>query len=100
MQYCIGNHLDGNIDLSYCRLDQISYSALGYLLEQYRGASRVVDLRLCDNDDEDCRILLNSLLSRYNNSSNFDLILHYNNIADKSSSLIASLLAIIKLSIH
>ena len=89
----VGNHLDGNIDLSFCRLDQISCSALGYLLEQYRGASRVVDLRLCDIDDEGCRILLNSLLSRYDNSSKFDLILHHNNITDKSSSLIASLLS-------
>ena len=64
-----------------------------YLLEQYRGALRVVDLSYCDIDDEACRILLNLLLSCYDNSSKFDLILHHNNITDKSSSLIASLLS-------
>ena len=88
----VGNHLDGNIDLSLCRLDQISCSALGYLLERYRGALKVVNLRWCDIGDEGCRILLNSLLSRHDNSSKFDLILHHNKITDKSSSLIASLL--------
>ena len=88
----VGNHLDGNIDLSVCRLDQISCSALGYLLEQYRGALRVVDLWDCHIDDEGCRILVNSLLSRHDNSSKFELNLHDNEISDKSS-LIASLLS-------
>ena len=35
--HVVGNHLDGNIDLSYCKLDQISCSALGYLLERCQG---------------------------------------------------------------
>ena len=30
--HVVGNHLDGNIDLSVCKLDQISCSVLGYLL--------------------------------------------------------------------
>ena len=88
----VGNHLDGNIDLSVRKLNQISCSALGYLLEQYRGALKVVDLSYCGIDDEGCRILLNSLLSRHDNSK-FELILRDNNITDKSSSLIASLLS-------
>ena len=91
----VGNHLDGNVDLSVCTLDQISCSALGYLLEQYRGALKVVQLQYCRIDDECCRILLNSLLSRHDNSysSKLELILHYNEITDKSSSLIALLLS-------
>ena len=92
----VGNHLDGNIDLSGCRLDQISCSALGYLLEQYRGALKVIRLVYCHIDDKCCRILLNSLLSRHDNSSSsskFELILDRNKITDKSSSLIASLLS-------
>ena len=68
----VGNHLDGNIDLSYWRLDQISCSALGYLLEQYRGALRIVDLSFCFIGDEGCRIVLNSLLSRHDNSLKFE----------------------------
>ena len=89
----VGNHFDGSIDLSWFRLDQISCSALGYLLKQYRGALKVVELNNCYIDDECCRILLNSLLSRYDNSYSpkFELIL--NEITDKSSSLIASLLS-------
>ena len=89
----VGNHLDGNIDLSLCRLDQISCSALGYLLEQYRGALKVVQLSSCYIDDEGCRILLNSLSSRHDNSSKFELILHGNKITDQSSSIVASLLS-------
>ena len=91
----VGNHLDGSIDLSWCRLDQISCSALGYVLKEYRGALRGVDLYFCHIDDDCCRILLNSLLSRHDNSysSKFELILHNNGITDKSSSLIASLLS-------
>ena len=89
----VSNHLDGNINLSFCKLDQISCSALGYLLEQYRGALKVLDLTFCDIGDEGCRILLNSLLLRHDNSSNFELNLFNNEITDKSSSLIASLLS-------
>ena len=86
----VGNHLDGIIDLSWCRLDQISCSALGYLLEQCRGALRVIQFSYCYIGDEGCRILLNSLLSHHDNSK-FTLGLHNNEITDKSSSLIASL---------
>ena len=91
----VGNHLDGNIDLSLCRLDQISCSALGYLLEQYRGALRVIQFSYCYIGDEGCRILLNSLLSRHDNGyySKFEINLHGNEITDNSSLLIASLLS-------
>ena len=89
----VGNHLDGNIDLSFFRLDQTSCSALGYLLQQYRGALRVVDLGCCDIGDEDCRILLNSLLLHHDNSSKLEFNLDNNYITDKSSLLIASLLS-------
>ena len=91
----VGNHLDGSIDLSACKLDQISCSALGYLLEQYRGTLKLVNLAGCDIDDDGCRILLNSLLSHHDNSysSEFELDLSYNDITDKSSLLIASLLS-------
>ena len=91
----VSNHLDGSIDLLWCRLDQISCSALGYLVEQYIGALKVVQLGFCHIGDEGCMILLNSLLSRQDNSysSKFELILHNNEITDKSSSLIASLLS-------
>ena len=91
----VGNHFDGNIDLSGCTLDQISCNALGYLLKEYRGALNLVQLNNCYIDDDCCRILLNSLLSRHDNSYSpkFELILHNNDITDKSSSLIASLLS-------
>ena len=86
------NHLDGYIDLTRCRLDQISCSALGYLLEQYRGALKLVKLYGCDIGDEGCKILLKSLLSRHENSY-FELNLYYNHITDKSASLITSILS-------
>ena len=91
----VGNHLDDNIDLSWGRLDQISCSALCYLLKEYRGALKVVQLNDCHIGDEGCMILLNSLLSRHDNSysSKFELILSGNEITGKSSSLIASLLS-------
>ena len=89
----VGDHLDGNIDLSYCTLDKLSCSILGYLLEQYSGALRVIQLSGCHIDDEDCGIILNSLLPRHHNP-NFELNLYNNEIADKSSSLIASLLSL------
>ena len=91
--HVVGNHLDGNIDLSLCTLDQISCSALGYLLERCRGA--LVDLSFCLIDDEGCRILLNSLLSHHDKSysSEFEFNLYKNDITDKSFSLLASLLS-------
>ena len=91
----VGNHLDGSIDLLVCELDQISCSALGYLLEQYRGTLKLVNLGGCHIGDDGCRILLNSLLSHHDNSysSEFELNLSYNDITDKSSLLIASLLS-------
>ena len=93
--HVVGNHLDGNIDLSACKLDQISCSALGYLLERCQVPLKRVILAGCDIGDESCRILLNSLLSHHDQSysSEFVLILHGNDITDKSSSLIASLLS-------
>ena len=91
----VGNHLDGDIDLSWRRLDQISCSALGYLLKEYRGALKVIQLDNCHIGDEGCMILLNSLLSRHDNSysSKLEVILDSNKITDKSFSLIASLLS-------
>ena len=92
----IGDHLDGNIDLFWCRLDQIGCSALGFLFEQYRGILKIVNLLGCDIDDDGCRILLNSLLTHHKNTytSELKLYLHYNNITHKSSSLIAYLLSL------
>ena len=91
----VGNHLDGIIDLSWCKLDQISCSALGYLLEQYRGTLKLINLAGCHIGDDGCKILVNSLLSHhdYSYSSAFKLDLSYNDITDKSSVLIASLLS-------
>jgi len=97
------NHLDGNIDLSGCILDQISCSALGYLFEQYRGVLKVVNVGYCHIGDEGCRILLTALMSCNVNSSQLDLRMSGNDITGDSSSIIASLLTsqcpIIKLDI-
>ena len=88
------NHLNGNIDLSFCRLDQIGRTAVGYLLEHCRGALKLVNLCYCQIGDEGFRIVVNSLLSHDNwNGSKFELNLDSNDITDKSSSLIASLLS-------
>ena len=89
----VDSQLDGSIGLSFRELDQISCSALGYLLERCRGT--FVDLNYCHIGDEGCRILLHSLLSHHDNSysSEFELNLHGNDISDKSSSLITSLLS-------
>ena len=99
----LGDHLDGNIDLSSCRLDQISCSALGYLLEQYRGVLKLVDVIGCHIGDEGCRIILTALMSCNDNSSQLHLRMYGNDITDDCSSLIASLLSskypIIKLDI-
>ena len=88
----LGDHLDGNIDLSFCRLDQISCSALGYLLEQYRGVLKLVDVGYCDISDEGCRIILTALMSCNVNSSQLHLRMGGNDITNDCSSLIASLL--------
>ena len=93
--HVVGNHLDGNIDVSYCKLDQISCSALGYLLERCQVSLKLVRLAGCDIGDEGYRILLNSLLSHHDQSysSEFELNLLVNHITDKSSLFIASLLS-------
>ena len=89
----VDSQLDGSIDLSFYKLDQISCSALGYLLERCRGT--LVNLYYCRIGDEGCRILSNSLLSHHDNSysSEFEIDLYDNDITDKSFSLIASLLS-------
>ena len=87
------DHLDGSIDLSWCKLDQISCTAIGYLLKQCRGVLKLVNLAYCHIDDEGCRIILNSLLSLYGHSSKIGLNLDGNDITDKSSSLIASVIS-------
>ena len=91
----VDSQLDGSIDLSFYKLDQISYSALGYLLERCRGILKFIRLRYCDIGNEGCRILLHSLLSHHDNSysSEFELNLNGNDITHKSCSLIASLLS-------
>ena len=93
--HVVGNHLDGNIDLSLCKLDQISCSVLGYLLERCQFSLKLVRLIGCHIDDEGCRMLLRSLLAHHDQSysSEFELDLYGNDITDKSSSLIASLLS-------
>ena len=98
----VGSCLDGNINLSFCILDQIMSTALGYMLEQYRGAVKVVNLGYCHIGDEGCRILFNSLLSRHDNSysSKFELVLVFNDIIDESiSSLLSSNYPITKLDV-
>ena len=92
MCHVVGNHLDGNIDLSFCVLDQMSCSALGYLLKQYNGPLKLIRLVGCHIDDEGSRILLNSLLSRRDNSYSSEFDLCADDITDKSS-LFASLLS-------
>ena len=84
------NHLNGNIDLSFSSLDQISCIAIGYLLEQSRGALKRVDLNFCAIDGGHS-LVINSLLSPYQNfySSKFELNFSHFDNCDKS--LIASL---------
>jgi len=93
--HIVGNHLDGSIDLSFCKLDQSSCISLGYLLEQCRGTLKLFNIAYCFIGDEGCRILLNSLLSHHDNSysSEFELNLDFNEITNQSSSLFASLLS-------
>ena len=101
----LGDHLDGYIDLYNCSLDQISCSALAYLLEQYRGMLKLVDVCWCHIDDHGCAMLLTALMSTSCNAtaSQLDLRMRINNITGDSSSLIALLLSsdypIIKLDI-
>ena len=91
--HVVGYYLDGNIDLSGCKLDQISCCVLCYFLERCRGM--LVNLSYCHIGDVGCEILLNSLLSHHDNpySQEFKLDLYDSHITDKSSSLIASLLS-------
>ena len=83
------NHFNGNIDLSGHTLDQISCTAIGYLLEQSRGALKLFDLTQCEIDDYS--IVISSLLSLCKNfcSSKFELNLDSLNYG--KTSLIASL---------
>ena len=92
--HVLGNHLNGNIDLSGCILDQSSCSASSYLLERCQLSLKLVKFVDCHIGDEGCRILLDSLLSHNDQSysSEFELDLHGNDITVKSYSLIASLL--------
>jgi len=87
-----GDHLDGSIDLSFCKLDEISCSALGYLLERYRKPLKLVDVSGCDIGDQGFRILLKSLMS-CNDCSQLDLRMRSNKITDASNVHIASLLS-------
>ena len=68
------NHFDGSIDLSYYKLDQISCNALGYLLKQYKGILKLLNVCMCDIGDEGCSTILDSLFSQNFNtySSDFD----------------------------
>ena len=86
------NHFNGNINLSWCRLDQISCTAIGYLLKQSRGALKLVDLSSC-KIAEDYSIVISSMLSPCKNffSSKFELKLNFFDYGYISSALIASL---------
>ena len=66
------NRLDGIIDLSYYKLDQISCNALGYLLKRYKGVLKLLNVCMCDICDEGCRTILDSLFSQNFNSSSSD----------------------------
>jgi len=96
-----GDYLDGNVDLSLCPLDQISCSALGYLLEQYRGVLKLVNVNNCHIGDEGCRILVTALMSCNVNFSQLDLSMWGNDINDDSLIvlLLSSKYPIIKLDI-
>jgi len=87
----LGDHLGGSIDLSFCKLDEISCSALGYLLERYRKSLKLVDVSGCDIGNQGFRILLKSLMLS-NDSSQLDLRMRSNNITDASNAQITSLL--------
>ena len=92
----VGSYLDGKIFLfGYKQLDVIDCTAVGYLLEQYRGEVKLINCRYCYIDDDCFRILVNSLLSHSGNYSShlqLDFKNHYLT-KDKSCSLIASLLS-------
>ena len=91
----VGSHLDGKFFLFGYELDMIDCTAVGYLLEQYRGEVKLINCRDCDIDDDCFRILVNSLLSHSGNySSHLQLdFFDHNVIEDKSYSLIVSLLS-------
>ena len=92
----VGSHLDGKFFLfGYKQLDMIDCTALGYLLEQYRGEVKLINCRACDIDD-DCFRMLVSSLSSYSGSCSSHLQLDFNDhrlTADKSCSLTALLLS-------
>ena len=92
----VGSHLDGKIFLlGYKQLDMIDYTAVGYLLKQYRGEVKLINCTRCYIDDDCFRILVNSLLSHSGSySSNLQLDFYRHTLTgDKSCSLIASLLS-------
>ena len=92
----VGSHLDGKIFLfGYKQLDVIDCTAVGYLLQQYRGEINLSNCRRCDIDDDCFRILVNSLLSHSGNySSHLQLDFNFHRLTeDKSCSLITSLLS-------
>ena len=92
----VGSHLDGKIFLfGYKQLDMIDCTAVGYLLEHYRGEVKLINCRNCDIDDDGFRILVNSLLSHSGNySSHLQLDFNGHDLTeDKSCSLNALLLS-------
>ena len=88
----LGDYLEGDIDVSFCMLDEGSCSALSYFLERYRKPLKLVDLTGCDIGDKGCKIILKSIM-RCNDSSQLDLRMRSNKITDSSNSLITSLLS-------
>ena len=92
----VGSHLDGNIYLyEYEQLDLMDCTAVGYLVEQYKGELKQVNCRGCAVDDDCFKILVNSLLSHMGSYSSHLQLNFYRHwlSADESSPLIASLLS-------
>ena len=91
----VGSHLDGKMFLLGYILEMIDCTAVGYLLEQYRGEVKLVNCRKCYFDHDCFSILVNSLLSRSGiYSSHLQLDFNDHRLTGyKSCSLIASLLS-------
>ena len=89
----VKEHIGNTIDLSYHKLDQVSYYALGYFLENYKGEIKKIDLSYCEITSECVDILRQALYRRFNeNAEPSFFCIDISSVQDNSSNSIAILL--------
>ena len=89
----VEEHIGNIIDLSYHKLDKVSFHALGYFLENFEGKIKKIDLTYCEITSECVDILSQALYRRFNeNAEPSFFCIDISSVQDNSSNSIAILL--------